>query len=104
MDAGWAVNTSLLDRLCASCGVITAYRNVHGEEQVVPIKTRLALLAAMGWEVGSDADLERALEAREARGWRRLLPPVQVVRAGETCFEIGVVQSGERGVEWVGSP
>ena len=25
-------------------------------------------------------------------------------RAGETCFEIGVVQSGERGVEWVGSP
>ena len=27
-----------------------------------------------------------------------------LVRAGETCFEIGVVQSGERGVEWVGSP
>jgi len=25
-------------------------------------------------------------------------------RAGETCFEIGVVQSGERGVEWVDSP
>jgi phosphoribosylaminoimidazole (AIR) synthetase len=27
-----------------------------------------------------------------------------LARAGETCFEIGVVQSGERGVEWVGSP
>jgi len=28
----------------------------------------------------------------------------ELSRAGETCFEIGVVQSGERGVEWVGSP
>ena len=27
-----------------------------------------------------------------------------LTRAGETCFEIGVVESGERGVEWVESP
>jgi phosphoribosylformylglycinamidine cyclo-ligase len=27
-----------------------------------------------------------------------------LTRAGETCFEIGVVERGERGVEWVGSP
>ena len=27
-----------------------------------------------------------------------------LTRAGETCYEIGVVHSGERGVEWVGSP
>ena len=76
------MNSGLLDRLCASCGVITAYRDVRGEQQMVPIKTRLALLAAMGRGVGSDADVERALAAREAQAWRRMLPPVQVVRAG----------------------
>jgi phosphoribosylformylglycinamidine cyclo-ligase len=27
-----------------------------------------------------------------------------LTRAGETCFEIGVVERGERGVEWTGSP
>jgi len=28
----------------------------------------------------------------------------ELSRAGETCFEIGVVESGEHGVEWVDSP
>ena len=76
------MNSDLLGRLCASCGLITAYRDVRGEQQAVPIKTRLALLGAMGWSVASDGDVERALAAREAQAWRRMLPPVQVVRAG----------------------
>ena len=84
------MNAHLLERLCASCGVITSYRDVRGDEQVVPIRTRLALLAAMGCSVTTDADVERALAAHETRGWRRMLPPVQVVRAGSGELTITV--------------
>lgn len=84
------MNIALLDRLCASCGMGVAYRDVWGEIRAVPIETRLALLAAMGWGVGSDRDIEHALGEREARTWRRPLPPVQVVRTGtsEVTFAV----------------
>ena len=98
------MNSRLLDRLCASCGVNITYRDVRGEQQVVPIKTRLALLAAMGWSVATDADIERALAAREAQAWRRMLPPVKVVRAGsgELTFPVCVpdAYAGMR-FEWI---
>ena len=97
------MNIALLDRLCSSCGVITAYRDVWGAQRAVPIETRLALLAAMGWTVASDADVERALEEREAQAWRRLLPPVQVVRSGgpEVAFTVSIPEAyaGQR-FEW----
>jgi len=76
------MNFALLDRLCAMYGISASYRDVWGEQRIVSVETRLALLAAMGIRVGSDAEVARAIEDREAQGWRRLLPAVRVVRAG----------------------
>jgi (1->4)-alpha-D-glucan 1-alpha-D-glucosylmutase len=89
------MNVALLDRLCSSCGVITSYRDVWGAQRTVPIETRLALLAAMGWKVASDEDVEHALEEREAQAWRRMLPPVRVVRGGgrELTFTVSVPEA-----------
>jgi len=84
------MNAALLDRLCASCGIQSAYRDVWGNERAVPGKTRLALLAAMGIHVASDADLAQACAAREARAWRRMLPPVAVVRRGAARLHLTV--------------
>jgi (1->4)-alpha-D-glucan 1-alpha-D-glucosylmutase len=77
------MNLALLERVCAACGIAPAYLDVWGRERTVPIETRRALLAAMGVTAASDAELERALDAREKQAWRRPLPPVRVVRAGE---------------------
>ncbi|MBM3357698.1 MAG: 4-alpha-glucanotransferase [Betaproteobacteria bacterium] len=78
---GARVNLTLLERACAACGISTEYRDVWGKTHRVPADTCRALLAAMGVAAGSDAELEQALAAREARDWRRVLAPVLVVRA-----------------------
>lgn len=97
------MNPALLDRLCASCGIERSYRDVWGNDHAVGEDTRLALLAAMGVRVASDADLERALEERESKAWLRALPPVRVVRAGAGPIELSVTlpvaRAGQR-VEW----
>jgi (1->4)-alpha-D-glucan 1-alpha-D-glucosylmutase len=84
------MNPALLDRLCASWGIESAYRDVWGNERIVPQKTRLALLAAMGVSVASDADLGRALEQRDNGSWLRPLPPVHVARAGSGPLALDV--------------
>jgi 4-alpha-glucanotransferase len=88
-----AVNLELLDRLCARCGVETAYRDAWGEPRTVPPETRLALLGAMGVTVASDADIERALEQREANAWRQPLPAVRVIRAGHDPLHVDITLS-----------
>ena len=84
------MNPALLDRLCASCGIESSYRDAWGRERAVPEDTRLALLEAMGTKVASDADIERALEEREAQAWRQVLPSVRVVREPAGPIEIDV--------------
>jgi (1->4)-alpha-D-glucan 1-alpha-D-glucosylmutase len=84
------MNLALLDRLCASCGIESAYRDVWGAQRTVPTETRIALLAAMDVNVASDADIERALEQRELNAWRRPLPAVRVVRAGSASGDLTV--------------
>ena len=79
------------DSLCASCGIEPAYRDVWGNERIVPDETRLALLRAMGLSVASDRDVETALAARDAQAWRRMLPQTRVARSGTGPFEIDVV-------------
>ncbi|MBI4204777.1 MAG: malto-oligosyltrehalose synthase [Betaproteobacteria bacterium] len=84
------MNLARLERLCANCGIDTAYRDAWGEQRSVPIETRLALLAAMGVNVASDADIERALEQRETSAWRRPFPAVRVVRAAKAELDLAV--------------
>jgi (1->4)-alpha-D-glucan 1-alpha-D-glucosylmutase len=84
------MNLAVLDRLCAAWGIATAYRDAWGKECEVPVETRIALLSAMGVAVTNDAEIEAALQERQARDWRRPLPPVLVVRAGEAAIAVDV--------------
>jgi (1->4)-alpha-D-glucan 1-alpha-D-glucosylmutase len=82
------VNTSVLDLLCRHYGIAPDYTDIRGRHHVVPVETRRALLRAMGVDAGSEAALHEALAAAEASGWRRLLPPVKVVRTGAGTLDI----------------
>ena len=82
------MNLALLDRLCAICGIHTAYRDVWGTERGVPPETRIALLAAMGVSAASDAELERSVEQCESEEWRRPLPPAVVFRGASGLLHV----------------
>ncbi len=84
------MNLAALDRLCVAHGIAPAFRDVWGAERSVPVETRLALLAAIGVTVATDAEIEEALESCEAQGWRRPLPPVRVIRAGEPALVLDI--------------
>jgi len=97
------MNHALLDRLCASCGIGAAYRDAWGAARSVPVETRLALLAAMGVNVASDADIESALDARESVPWRRPLPAVRVARVGSGPLHVALALPQEHAglrLEW----
>lgn len=97
------MNLALLERLCAAYGIASGYRDIWGVNRMASVQTRLALLAATGIEVRSDADIESALKADEAREWRRLLPPVIVVRVGDLRPELPVTlpaAAWRERVEW----
>ena len=84
------MNSDLLLRLCAAYGIATQYRDTWGATRSVPIQTQSALLEAMGLQLTSDDDIQKALTAREEQHWRRLLPPVHVARAGESELPIAM--------------
>jgi (1->4)-alpha-D-glucan 1-alpha-D-glucosylmutase len=74
------MNPALLDTLCSRYGIQPEYKDAWGHPRRVPNETRMALLTAMGVEVSSDDDLERALGVLSAGVRRRVLPPVHVAR------------------------
>jgi 4-alpha-glucanotransferase len=71
-----------LTELAGAHGVATDYWNWQGEHVVVPATTIVAVLAAMGVDARSEDAVEAALAEHELAPWRRLLPPVVVVRSG----------------------
>lgn len=68
-----------LRALSERAGILPSYHTIDGELRVTSEDTALCLLEAMGIACDSDAALERALDALEARDAARLLPPVRVV-------------------------
>ncbi|MHB1529599.1 MAG: malto-oligosyltrehalose synthase [Acidiferrobacteraceae bacterium] len=78
-----------LARLAALYGITSEYRDIWGNLRHTGEVTQRALLAAMGVEL--DGDPAVILAEHEARPWRRLLPPVLVVRAAEGAPAVPVV-------------
>ncbi|NIP73137.1 MAG: malto-oligosyltrehalose synthase [Gammaproteobacteria bacterium] len=81
----------LLERLATLCGIQPEYRDIWGQRHAVSEETQRALLAAMGIEAADEAAVRAAVEEREQRPWRRILPPVQVVRGGDREAHIPVI-------------
>jgi len=70
-----------LAHLAALAGIGAGYHDIWGGYRETGNDTRRALLRAMGIESERDEDVHAAIAEREQRAWRRMLPPVQVVRA-----------------------
>lgn len=70
-----------LDRLTALAGIEPSYYDVWGNLNRVGDDVKRALLAAMGFEVATEASVEASMQAHEQRSWRRPLEPITVVAA-----------------------
>jgi (1->4)-alpha-D-glucan 1-alpha-D-glucosylmutase len=73
--------SEVLAKLAARCGIASEYEDIWEECHITSDNTRQALLAAMHFS--SDVSAEISLNEMEEREWRRLLPPVKVLRASE---------------------
>ncbi len=79
-----------LSALCAHFGIATAYNDAFGARREAPVRSLLALLAEFGVRIGNAADAHRALEAVQRARWAEALPPVAVVPAGSTTWQVPV--------------
>ena len=70
---------STLDQLCELAGIAPDYFDIWGNRHRPSDATRTALLQAMG-VVADPAGIDAALRVHEERRWRRVLPPVAVLR------------------------
>ncbi len=80
MQHGDKFGVSALDHLCSIYGVHQEYYTIWGAHHPTSERTKRAILGAMGVAADDDAAVERSLREHEDRQWRRLLPPVLVVR------------------------
>ena len=85
MDDDTAHRMPRLDELAARYGVATEYWDWQGAHVLVPETTVVAVLGALGVDASTREEVERSLAEADEEPWRRTLPPVVVVRAGETA-------------------
>ncbi|MBI3392190.1 MAG: 4-alpha-glucanotransferase [Nitrospirae bacterium] len=83
-------HSEILTRLSRLCGIAPEWHDIWGNRHEVSPETKKALLAAMGVRVGSEAEIADLLREREERPWRRVLPPVLVLREGSSPVEIPI--------------
>ncbi|MGE5516335.1 MAG: 4-alpha-glucanotransferase [Bacteroidota bacterium] len=67
-----------LDRLAQLAGIEDGWWDFFGQWRPVSPETKKAFLTAMGFKLGTDAELIASLEELDTRPWRRWLEPVVV--------------------------
>lgn len=70
----------VLEGLAQRMGIETGYYDYSGEHRTVPSSSCRQILAAMGFDDPDPAGLAAAIESQENDQWRRLIPPVFVIR------------------------
>src|SRR6478609_7375287 len=82
---------ALLRELAAAHGVDTSYWGWDGVERSVTAGTLQDVLAALGVPADGPEEQQRSLAETRLAPWRRILPPVLVVREGrETPVDVHV--------------
>ena len=77
-------DSGALERLAALAGIEPAYVDIWGTRHETTDATNRTLLKVMGIAAGTDDEAAASLQAIEAEAWHRPLPPVVVVRVGES--------------------
>ena len=79
-----------LHRLAELCGIQSSYWDIHGQEHFTSDETRRGLLEAMGHPCATDEEIESQILECELAEWRRITPPVLVVRQDRLPISIDV--------------
>ncbi len=93
--------TESLLRLCAAYGVVPDHWGFHGELRKASTATLTAVLAALGVDAGNPQRIDLALAHVEDQPWRRVLPPVVVVRQGRPAHIPVHVTHGDAVEAWL---
>ena len=91
-----------LRRLADAYGVATEYWDQGGTLVQVGEATVAAVLTALGLDVSSAEAIQAALEEKRLRDWRRMLPPVYVMRRGVDQRLWVHVPDGRPAGAWIG--
>jgi 4-alpha-glucanotransferase len=90
-----------LHDLARSHGVATEFWDWRGQHIVVEHDTVVAVLAAMGVDASTEAQVQAALRDHADERWRRMLPPCLVVREGVVPVVHVHVRHGSEVRVWV---
>jgi 4-alpha-glucanotransferase len=85
----------LLFRLSRKAGIFDDYWDVRGARHVTGRETAQAVLAALGIAARTPAEIAMSLRQLEEEPWREKLPPVAVLRQGESAFLPVAVKDGK---------
>ena len=89
---------SSLEALASRCGIALTLADSRGERHVSR-ETLQSILAALGYDAGSDERAAGSLAALERRAWQTVLPPVAVTRELEAAVELSL-PNATRIVSW----
>ncbi|MDM7855959.1 4-alpha-glucanotransferase [Cellulomonas alba] len=90
-----------LVRLASAHGVVPDHWDFHGNHRRASAETLTAVLAALGVDASSPERIDLALQFAEDQPWRRVLPPVVVMRRGRTAHVPVHVTHGDPVELWV---
>ncbi len=88
-------------RLAAAYGVVPDYHGHDGQHHSASAVTLVAVLAALGVDASSPERIELALQHVANTPWRRVLPPIVVVRAGRQVHVPVHVTHGDPVTAWL---
>jgi (1->4)-alpha-D-glucan 1-alpha-D-glucosylmutase len=89
-----------LERLCERYGIAAGYEDAWGASRRTPDGTKLALLRAMGIDIGAAADDASAADPDAGAGAVRTPAIVVDERAGRVALELGRLSAPAASVEW----
>jgi hypothetical protein len=92
---------SLIDHLARLRGIGDRYYDYRGELKEIGRESKRAILSAMGCNVSDAAAIEAEITRLDGERWRRLLPPVSVLRPGHTGVVVALpAGSLEQPLDW----
>lgn len=92
---------TLLRELASAHRVATSFHGFDGAERAVSPRTLRTVLAALGVPASTSEEVEGSLAKAALEPWRRLLPPVVVVREGQANTVQLHVPHGSRVRVWI---
>ncbi len=90
-----------LRRVAEAYGIATEFWDWQGRHIDVPAETIVAVLAALDIDASTPDAAEQAAREQQDAPWRRMLPPVRVVREGAEASVDVHVRHGEQVTVWV---